>query len=169
MSSIPIIRCSATVFPTTVSLPASPPPQIFLYLSITLDPTSSITLFAPFSPFDSRHQRIGHCDYRLRSLATDTILRSQTILCYLGSGKHRINEPSRDLLTLRPGQTLTRDVQIGVHTRMPLPGQHELDEQQMTVCAVPLENIEPGDYRIEECGGENGGWYWDEDEMGAGY
>lgn len=49
---------------------------------------------------------------------------------------------------------------------MPLPGQHELDEQRMTVYAVPLENIEPGDYRIEECGGENGGWYWDEDEMG---
>lgn len=52
-------------------------------------------------------------------------------------------------LTLHPGETVTRDVQIGVHERIPFPGRHEPDEQRMTVCAVMLEDLGPGDYKIE--------------------
>ena len=167
MSSIPVIRCSATVSPTTVSLPPSPPPQIFLHLSITLEHPSPITLYAPLTPLDSRNQDTGHCDYRLRSLATNTILHANTTYGLI-LGKLCISEPARDLLTLRPGETVTRDVQIGVHDRARIPGRHEPDELRMTVCAVALHRLVPGDYRIElpeVWDGQLGGWYWDEGEM----
>lgn len=127
-----------------------------------------MTLYAPFTPLDSRNQSTGHSDYRLRSLATDTILHANTTYG-LVLGTLRISEPSRDLLALRPGETVTQNVQIGVHDQIPFPGRNERDEQLMTVCAVPIEDLVPGDYSIERpefLNGQMEGWYWDEGEMG---
>lgn len=84
-------------------------------------------------------------------------------------GKLHISESSRDLSTLRPGETVTRDIQISVQDQAPFPGRHESNEQRMTVGAVPPEDLVPGDYRIERpevCDGQMGCWYWDEGEMG---
>ena len=191
----PHLTIASSLHPCTLSLssPTLPTASFTLTLFIRLtNTTCPITVFTGDSFLSSLAQSFYQSDYRLRSLTTGTVCLAN-VTCKFRTGIIRIADPEADLLELRPGEAITREVRIGVahqhqqndgrtNARPPLPSSPstttttttKIDSSpslaDLAICATPLSDLTAGEeYQIQLAHSipdewPNHVWWWMEGE-----
>lgn len=175
----PYLTLIPSIHPSTLSLssPALLTTPSTLTLSIHLSNSDSpITVYTGDCFLSSRAQGFYQSDYRLRSLTTGTLCTANVIRKYR-MDLIRFADPQAELLELKPGEVITREVRIGVQEQ---PEQQSSPPQQlgynddrsstmnlanMAICATPLSELTAGEeYMVQLAYGPtewpNHVWWW---------